>query len=310
MKIDRYEEVNKVIVISDLHLGNDECVLFKNNCHLLEKLIGKLKEEAGTYELIILGDLLELSLAPELNVFLCAKYFFNRISALDNIRDIIYLPGNHDHHIWTEITIDHLPSDKLPPAGINLTLTDEIYDDVQFLIRRFGVENLKVAYPNLLREIHGKKYLFHHGHLKHFCQSAISGKCYGNIKEVEEVNKDFMDFLWSHEDSIEVFLAKIGNKIWDSTLNIYSALRGGKARGEEEGEHLSEELSEYLTLCDKEYEDKFDSFVYGHTHVAHGDKEFDFNGRRINICNTGGWTDYNNSCYVAIDSNGTRLVRI
>jgi len=307
MKIDVYEKVNKVIALSDLHLGNDKCLLFKGN--LLDKFISKLREEGEIDELLILGDLLELSLAPEINVFLCAKYFFNKISALDNIKNIIYLPGNHDHHIWTEITIDNLPSDKLPSQGINFTLTDEIYDDVQFLIKRMGVKNLKVAYPNLLRKINGKRYIFHHGHLKHFCHSTISGTRYGTIKEVEEVNKDFMDFLWSHEDSIEICLAKVGNRIWDSTLNIYSALRGGKARGFEEGPDLSEELREYFLLCDSGYRDKFDTFVYGHTHVAHDAKEFDFNGRSVTLFNTGCWTDGENCGYVAVDGEGAGLIR-
>lgn len=97
-------------VISDLHLGEDNSILTyeegEDKHPLVDKLIKRIKlacDEPGgerVPELVLLGDLFDLSLAPYDKALSSVLKFINQFCEADLFDTITYVPGNHDHHIW------------------------------------------------------------------------------------------------------------------------------------------------------------------------------------------------------------------
>ncbi|MBN2102446.1 metallophosphoesterase [bacterium] len=92
-----------VIAMSDLHLGKPENYLHvsdpaydKNR----EAVIEMLRKLGPQDQLILNGDLMELSLAGWDDVYEDLKSFFGILSEGGPYQKIIYIPGNHDHHFW------------------------------------------------------------------------------------------------------------------------------------------------------------------------------------------------------------------
>jgi len=53
--------------------------------------------------LILVGDILELSEADEDETYSNAKAFLIPLIERVNLGRIVYIPGNHDHHLWVEL---------------------------------------------------------------------------------------------------------------------------------------------------------------------------------------------------------------
>jgi len=97
------KEINSAIALSDLHLGNNESYLYSGNDNYQknkEALFKLLKELGRHNELILNGDILELSLAGHDEAYHDLELFFELLSELDLYERIVFIPGNHDHHFW------------------------------------------------------------------------------------------------------------------------------------------------------------------------------------------------------------------
>ncbi len=128
------EKKDRVVVMSDLHLGEEECVLnnddfassdfkylnrrfYSNNLKTVKDLkekrkknLANLREELNKLgeidELILLGDIFDFSLASIEEAYNNARRFFGAIfdeSPAPPIKEITYIAGNHDHHQWSQI---------------------------------------------------------------------------------------------------------------------------------------------------------------------------------------------------------------
>ncbi|MFZ0389241.1 MAG: hypothetical protein WAN36_02195, partial [Calditrichia bacterium] len=90
--------VTKAIILSDQHLGRDVCYLnsttaaFAKNSEVLLQL---LKSAGPQDELILNGDLLELSLAGLDEVYRDLRAFFKILAQAGPYKRIVYIPGNH-----------------------------------------------------------------------------------------------------------------------------------------------------------------------------------------------------------------------
>ncbi len=94
----------KLAITSDLHLGNLLCSLVEWNGNEFKEgpKYRDFCEAAGTGNdyLVLLGDILDFSVAGYDNAYAAAKVFFTLLQK-DNIADqYIYIPGNHDYDIW------------------------------------------------------------------------------------------------------------------------------------------------------------------------------------------------------------------
>jgi UDP-2,3-diacylglucosamine pyrophosphatase LpxH len=99
-------EIKTALAMSDLHLGRDLSYLysrnsgFQKNRQALLDLLAKLGPQD---ELILNGDLLELSMVGLDEAYHEIKEFFILISEVPPVKRVVYIPGNHDHHFWREL---------------------------------------------------------------------------------------------------------------------------------------------------------------------------------------------------------------
>jgi UDP-2,3-diacylglucosamine pyrophosphatase LpxH len=90
--------VGKTVVFSDLHLGatgeNDlvRVPLFRDRL---------LAEVEGAERVVLLGDVIELRDRPIGDALRVAAPFFDALGEAAGDAEIIYVPGNHDHHVFS-----------------------------------------------------------------------------------------------------------------------------------------------------------------------------------------------------------------
>jgi len=101
-------KVRTALALSDLHLGRDGGYLyskdpvfrdpeFQNNADALQTLLQSFGPQD---ELVLNGDILELSLAGHDDVYRHVKKFFDLLAEAGPYDRIVFIPGNHDHHYW------------------------------------------------------------------------------------------------------------------------------------------------------------------------------------------------------------------
>src|SRR5208337_2984599 len=90
-----------IAALSDLHLGAPGSYLTLDSVR--KKLTASLWENTRGQidKLLLVGDIIDLTLGRTPGPWIEARRFFAEIFApgLD-IGHVIYIPGNHDHHLW------------------------------------------------------------------------------------------------------------------------------------------------------------------------------------------------------------------
>jgi len=238
----------RYVCLSDLHLGEEDGLLtnidgegrldFSSPAPVLKELAGRLEGlieainggEAPT--LVLCGDVLEMALA-EVNEALLA---FGQLMALvlgggrELFREVIYVPGNHDHHVWEMAReaqyrqyFERLSeSERLEPPW-NTTKVFMDFGGRDRLVSAFltaaarkfgGAEGTRsevlVAYPNFgVWERGGgadRAVIFHHGHyVERLYMAASIAASYvlpgyelpKDVYELEKENFAWIDFFWS-----------------------------------------------------------------------------------------------------------------
>lgn len=90
------------LVISDLHLGARTGIDVLRRRELREPLLRSL---ADAERVVILGDLLELRHGPAREALGAARPFLEELGEAVGDREVVVVPGNHDHHLvapWLE----------------------------------------------------------------------------------------------------------------------------------------------------------------------------------------------------------------
>jgi metallophosphoesterase superfamily enzyme len=149
----------RVLALSDLHLGEEESLL--NICEGKENIIqttvmkiaelskGRGKFEPGIEKLIFIGDIVELSEAKDEPAYNTTKFFLSALLSEVPVQEMIYLVGNHDHHLWVEaLTQDQGKEDYRdcePKTGVFI-------DDAEIFVRNclppdHSVGKITVGYP-------------------------------------------------------------------------------------------------------------------------------------------------------------------
>jgi predicted phosphodiesterase len=116
----------RVAVISDTHFGDPLSTLAASRPRDEEAVIGPayepLARAIGNVDyLILLGDILDFSVASYAEAYRQARCFFRRLSEDGVAREIIYVPGNHDFDVWHTVehqvnVINRLVQGQLPRA--------------------------------------------------------------------------------------------------------------------------------------------------------------------------------------------------
>ena len=155
----------RIVVISDTHFGDDAQLL--NNSALVDRLMEVLSSGGPISELILLGDVLDLWIKTRVPALRDARYFIESLSRLENVREVLYIPGNHDHQMFMnafrlEVDINIMQGDLsiprfMPARHYDETLISGIADPESKI-------PFSMAYPFVVREVNGKDVVFTHGH--------------------------------------------------------------------------------------------------------------------------------------------------
>ena len=186
----------RIGVISDVHLGDEKCKMvsagritgtYRAFCSVVWEFTGG---EPLDY-LVLNGDILDFSINSFAGSCKAAKPFFRAIARNRLARQIVYIPGNHDKHVWdtvewqTNVVMrmgkhdDPREFRRTQPAVIAYPRGAIILPGVSKLgrTRRFGglfleglfstgnVLPINVAYPNLYIVTPTDVHLVTHGHM-------------------------------------------------------------------------------------------------------------------------------------------------
>src|ERR1044072_1849287 len=197
----------RYVCLPDMHLGAQNSLLtnLTDDCkdteptvaspvllHLvacLRELIAQNENSSEKPTLILNGDVLELALTTDNEAAMVFERFIELIwpaSGERLFKEIIYLPGNHDHHLWETARetqyINYLTKQKAPGSllGVPWHATSMFLPDPNphavssvcltgIIIRRYPhlqEDTITTAYPNLalLTPDKRRSIIFSHGH--------------------------------------------------------------------------------------------------------------------------------------------------
>jgi len=231
----------RYVCLSDLHLGEEDSLLTDpQDCTrpspVLERLAECLAEVlrhndpgAPRPTLILAGDVLELALCRVEQALAAFEQFLRCMmpSNSELFGDIVYIPGNHDHHVWLaareEQYLKHLgrqaPGEPLDAPWdttkvvMDLAGKDRLVNGVATAVARRlrhlrdrGFEIL-TAYPNFgVQDAGGRTVVFHHGHFierPYRLLSELASLFFPpqdppeDVYTLEQENASWIDFFWS-----------------------------------------------------------------------------------------------------------------
>lgn len=338
-----------VVALSDLHLGEDSSAAnpllslavpsFLRDHPEFKKppfntIPGRLntmlrdvaRRYGGISDLVLLGDIIDLSLATYRDCALQAREFLRQL--LEGLLPgaLVWVPGNHDHHIWVQVQeIEYiaqplirgeLPQDapRVTGPGITSGALPGYSPGVAFLtglLPQHVRNRFWLAYPNYVTVCGDRHLLFHHGHFFDRTQSWIGTTLLeaDTLAELEMFNSPYIDFIWYGSgqagrlsEQLENFyeelrwLAERFRIALDiiTMQNLFKRLFGSQRRGGDRNERLNPGLAaritRYLDYIRRERE-------AGAAYPAHYALVFGHTHRPlaadldgIPVYNTGGWT--------------------
>ncbi|MGO9175038.1 MAG: metallophosphoesterase [Desulfobaccales bacterium] len=195
---------------------------------LMNCLRSLIKDQSRKPTLILLGDILELALANDNVAAMVFERFLELAMAAGGelFERMVYIPGNHDHHLWesareTQYVSNYLahtrPQDDLeiPWHTTNIFMDDDPNRQVPCfflngLVHRYDRLknfNINTVYPNYgLRQ--GQRFvIFHHGHFVESiyklmttlkdCIFPQQRPTEMKVWDLEAENFAWIDFFWS-----------------------------------------------------------------------------------------------------------------
>ena len=240
----------RYVCLSDMHLGAELSLLtglkndpatgkprvdpqsaspvMQNLVFCLADLIRRNDPQAPKPTLILLGDILELALANDNVAAMVFWRFIDLAMEPDHelFGDILYIPGNHDHHLWesareTQYVLKYLPGKDIlaePPwhtTNIFMELKEEEPNQVpsfflNALLKRYHhLNNLTIntVYPNFGLIKGNRSVIFHHGHFVesiYQLMTTLKNLIFPDQKDLirrvwdlEAENFAWIDFFWS-----------------------------------------------------------------------------------------------------------------
>jgi hypothetical protein len=180
----------KLLAISDTHLGEESSLLTfpQGRQHLWQTLrstFGSPDEPIEVDKAILLGDIPDRTLSSTSQIITHTSAFIDMLGSVASIRKGVYVPGNHDHTLWTGYLGRRYGTPS--PYGITDPDGDLIVKDgercdqnesaSEVLAIFFGypygsswraiqqqkVFSFSVANPVYVTEINGRGYVFTHG---------------------------------------------------------------------------------------------------------------------------------------------------
>ncbi len=194
----------KYVVMSDLHFGDVNATLTdKQTIRWFMHEINRIKEDKI---LILLGDVLDLWAATEEQVFKVSRSFFNQLEQNKSIKEILYIPGNHDYMTMLDCMRNKNYNKIKNLQEPNYKWKSCVADFSPYLRGIFYKPTLLV-YPEVRLKVHGKTVCFTHGHIFDYFLNPYAvhnefarlfhffRKEHATEKELERTNAALFQFL-------------------------------------------------------------------------------------------------------------------
>lgn len=219
------------ICLSDLHLGADTAILTDTRNYDADPLRQSLGHAlARTLEvldmgrpapsrpsLVLLGDIMDFSLGTPAKSIASFERLLHGLAPLrGRLGPTIFVPGNHDHELWTASRV--VAMGKETPHGASHSHTTRAFDSPEHMPRAAVLDDILRAhdfpgcatfYPNmgLQSPDGGRTVVLHHGH---FLESAYrvmstligdvdgSSRMPDTAETLEKENSSWIDFFWSN----------------------------------------------------------------------------------------------------------------
>ena len=262
------------------------------------------KNDSGIEQLVLIGDIADLSVASDEEAYENVKIFLTSLLDKVNIDKIIYTPGNHDHHLWVELLKKEYGKDNFRDCFPKIKVDSSILNKEIFikncLQSDYPAERIEIYYPNYRFETDTAFYFFDHGHL--FAQALgklTNARIAKSLEDLEDKSYKFMEnvcYKISRFRLVEIFFDWF-RKI---KLGFGSSRLMKRTTFKEDGKtlldnYVREKVIWYLReICGIKSEVEKDfHFVFGHTHhggrLLKSDRKVRVNGKFISLWNTGGW---------------------
>jgi len=317
-----YKMQKYYVVMSDIHFGDENCTLKEDRNQ--RRLINLLEQEIGEgkiQNLIFLGDILDLNLSqfPEAmegkGQYKGFRHLIRKLEDL-NIGHIIYVPGNHDYHVFQ---LDTYIEDEAEPLrrGERVKGVPDLWDEIEkpFLSGIVSKNiNFLVSYPEwnitIPTEDGEINILLIHGHHLDFKQAL--GK---DIRDLFKESGDPLEKKKDFEKRIALYqtIAYQGRQ-WDVSAKIIDAIAKtedtisrvkrlftdflGQLRTKPLQDISEESINAYLEFFASEPDPEV--FVFGHTHrEGRTYKEITLEGKKkkVYVVNCG--------CFIKGETGGT-----
>jgi hypothetical protein len=235
----------RYVCLSDMHLGAEGSLLthmppgsteadplhaspvLQELVYCLRDLIFRNDDRDRMPTLILLGDILELALANDNQAAMVFERFldFAMEPGFELFGNIIYIPGNHDHHLWesareTQYVLNYLAKTTpktlldIPWHTTNIFMEDDPNPVPSFLLnalchRYDHLQKLRIntAYPNFGLMKNNRGVIFHHGHFIesiYQLMTILKNLIFPKLEEIprkvwdlEAENFAWVDFFWS-----------------------------------------------------------------------------------------------------------------
>ena len=335
----------RIVVLSDIHLGDSRSTL--QDPKVVEGLIKELGRRKKIDELILLGDILDLAFSAFQDVIDRAREFFDRISNLD-IGKIVYIPGNHDYHIWLlhiekRDVIEPIQNEgvpKLPDYISHFSGKESFFSEV---LPEDLEEKFVTRYPNYEFESSGVRYLLHHGHqLYGLCVLLMGpGEALHERKGLNDLlvaNSPIVELIYYHlerskemreklkvawrtygspgailvviKELLDAGTPKLLRWLINKTETIWIGLTIKRIKKDRgtEIDEIENEIRDYLKLCGWQPQNPL-RFIFGHSHVP-GRREIDNN---LTLVNCGSWLEEESrkhNTYVLIEGDKLTLRKL
>jgi len=304
-------KILKLMALSDLHLGEPEGVLFNSGdrFNLIDTTVNKIIElssgdkdfNSGIEQLVLIGDIIDLSEATDKEAYTNTKFFLTSLLNKVKIDKIVYIPGNHDHHLWVELLKRERGKDNYrdctPKTQVNSSISNKEIFIEYCLPSDYPSERVDIRYPNYRFETDKAYYFFDHGHLFSKVIDKLTPAANAeNLEDLEEYTYGFMEQIWYETKS------RPREIVFDlfRKLNLESGLL---IRGTTFSEDCKSLLDDYIRekiiwylkkICGIKNEVEKDfHFIFGHTHhggrLLKADRKIRVNGKFITLWNTGAW---------------------
>ncbi|HEY4239143.1 MAG TPA: metallophosphoesterase [Kofleriaceae bacterium] len=210
--------VKSVAVMSDVHLGAGEVDKTPGKCVLdepgqLKRFSDFLRDRVGPVDALIFnGDLFDFALATMHETMTSGRAFLDVASKYAS--QLIYVPGNHDHHTWLLANEIHELAGGMPTVDVDAVQRTERMYHSTYLQRMIASQNCQVfiGYPNVywkpaaIASTH--TYVFHHGH---YCEDTyslisdllvsafpdkVSAQQQQSLEFLEAVNFGWIELVW------------------------------------------------------------------------------------------------------------------